>query len=815
MKVVALVSGGKDSCYSMMKCTAYGHEIVALANLHPPSHVGEELDSWMYQTVGHAHVKHIAEAMNLPFYRRQIQGQAVEQGLRYTPGATAGDEVEDLHALLCEVLEAHPDVGGVCSGAILSNYQRSRVESVCARLGLASLAYLWQREQPPLLDEMIGAGVHAVVVKVASLGLTANHLGRSLGELRPHFAKLEERGFGFHVCGEGGEYETFTLDCPLFRRRLQPTGASKVVAHGGGAALLSWEALELVDKEAAGDEAGAEHEPTPKEAEAELEREMDDEAAEQSKEEEEEEQAAAAAAEEVEVAAPGWIISLPIEDGGCKADAAGPAAPCVRAVDIGGGLLQLAVEGGGGSAAASGPVASAADQMTCALEALQAGLVAHGLSLSHVLLLRLYVASMAEYKLVNAAFSRVLGESVPAARVAVELPLCAGSQVAVECVAWAGAKALLHVQSISEWAPRMIGPYAQLTTGLGTASVAGCIALVPAAMGLIAGGATREARLALRHCAAVLRGLDLTTEGARSLIIYIVDAADAFAVRRVALRWLRRHASPAGGDGAGGGGGEAGASARRPPLLLLQVGALPMGAKVEAQLEVTSPSGAPLRCREAFALPLASEGGGGGKGGSGGGGPSGEVQVNLVVGPLAAAPGEPGVPASEGGAVRAPQGQTAASGVAFCTICVAEADTWVRLSPAQVGTSIGDVVTRIAEHLRASGLTLGPGVYARLFFDEGAAVTSAASTPTSTSTGAPSASAAAPSSPSGVAQALCESVRRAVANAGLRTCEAFALPVVRVLGPAASRLAVQLHFTAREAPAKNAATGTAADVSDP
>ncbi len=37
MKVVALVSGGKDSCYSMMQCARYGHQIIALANLVPPS----------------------------------------------------------------------------------------------------------------------------------------------------------------------------------------------------------------------------------------------------------------------------------------------------------------------------------------------------------------------------------------------------------------------------------------------------------------------------------------------------------------------------------------------------------------------------------------------------------------------------------------------------------------------------------------------------------------------------------------------------------------------------------------------------------
>ncbi len=40
MRVVALVSGGKDSCYNMMKCVAAGHEIVALANLQPEQGLG-------------------------------------------------------------------------------------------------------------------------------------------------------------------------------------------------------------------------------------------------------------------------------------------------------------------------------------------------------------------------------------------------------------------------------------------------------------------------------------------------------------------------------------------------------------------------------------------------------------------------------------------------------------------------------------------------------------------------------------------------------------------------------------------------------
>jgi diphthine-ammonia ligase len=53
MKVVALVSGGKDSAYAIELCARNGHEVVALANLYPADVSVEDVDSWMYQTVGH------------------------------------------------------------------------------------------------------------------------------------------------------------------------------------------------------------------------------------------------------------------------------------------------------------------------------------------------------------------------------------------------------------------------------------------------------------------------------------------------------------------------------------------------------------------------------------------------------------------------------------------------------------------------------------------------------------------------------------------------------------------------------------------
>lgn len=125
MKVVALISGGKDSCFNMMQCISAGHEVVALANLEPSTHT--EIDSYMYQSVGHEAIELIAKSMQLPLYRKQTTGTSHHRDINYVP--TENDEVEDLYDLL-ELVKNELKIEAVSVGAILSDYQRTRVENV-------------------------------------------------------------------------------------------------------------------------------------------------------------------------------------------------------------------------------------------------------------------------------------------------------------------------------------------------------------------------------------------------------------------------------------------------------------------------------------------------------------------------------------------------------------------------------------------------------------------------------------------------------------------------------------------------------------
>lgn len=227
MKFVALLSGGKDSIYSTLKAIQNGHELVCCAHLAPmPSQQSMEEESYMYQTAGSEVVRsQVEECIGVPFYMRQIHGHSKNKSLVYdNDGSDVSDEVEDLYLLLEQIITNHPEVTGVSSGAILSTYQRTRIEHVCSRLGLTSLSYLWRlSSQRSLLDSILDdGGIDAILVRVACPpGLMPyRHLGKSLRDLRDRgvLDHLKDK-FGMHPAGEGGEYETMVLDCPkLFKQ---------------------------------------------------------------------------------------------------------------------------------------------------------------------------------------------------------------------------------------------------------------------------------------------------------------------------------------------------------------------------------------------------------------------------------------------------------------------------------------------------------------------------------------------------------------------------------------------------------------------
>jgi diphthine-ammonia ligase len=146
----------------------------------------------------------------------------------------------------------HPSANALSTGAILSTYQRTRVESVALRLGLTPLSYLWKYPilppgiQTSLLEDMVGVGLDGRIVKVASGGLDESFLWQNVAS-EPVTRRIERsmKRFGTDgdgaVLGEGGEFETLVIDGPasLFKGRIEIQEKDRrVVREGGGSAWL-------------------------------------------------------------------------------------------------------------------------------------------------------------------------------------------------------------------------------------------------------------------------------------------------------------------------------------------------------------------------------------------------------------------------------------------------------------------------------------------------------------------------------------------------------------------------------------------------
>ncbi|XP_069165246.1 uncharacterized protein [Procambarus clarkii] len=524
MRVVGLVSGGKDSCYNLLQCVAAGHQVVALANLAPSC--VDELDSYMYQSVGHMGVAVYAEAVGIPLFRRVIQGTSLNTAtISYKP--TEGDEVEDLFYLLKEV-KAKCCVDAVSVGAVLSDYQRVRVENV--RLGLVCLAFMWQRDQSELLQEMVECGLDAIIIKVAAIGLEPRkHLGKSISQMVSYLEKMKEK-YRLNVCGEGGEYETFTLDCPIFRKRIV-VRETELVETTGDVGYLNLKSLELVDKEI-GDEVSqlelvkAAGLRGPEEFLCDL------------KLAEEEQQAEDQAKESHIEDADTSITSYEPFEGDVVSS---PEVPD----DLHFSVVRT-ITGFTFAGSFSGHTAEEA------LMKLKECLLGEEMELHHLVCVKMYVQDINDYVQLNAQYIKYFSSNPPV-RVCVEVPLPSDVRVQFDVSGWRQShmttdedentlhptsRTTMHVQGISHWAPANIGPYSQAVKVGSVVVVAGMIGLVPGTLQVVTGGVEVQARLALRHVSRVITAVASSSD-IRAVVqgvCFVTRLSDIGVARRMMAR---------------------------------------------------------------------------------------------------------------------------------------------------------------------------------------------------------------------------------------------------------------------------------------
>ncbi len=195
-----MLSGGKDSTLAHHHALEQGFTPVAGIVITP-----QDPESHMF------HVP------NLDIAQAHIQALNLEP-IQIT--APHGQETE-LEALTeaFQQAAAH-DVETIVTGAVASEYQRTRIEHAAHNAGLKTHTPLWHKPPSELLHELTHAGYDVRFTHVAAHGLTQDWLGQPLTPERRGTLLALENTHGVHPIGEGGEYETVVLDAPTFNQRI-------------------------------------------------------------------------------------------------------------------------------------------------------------------------------------------------------------------------------------------------------------------------------------------------------------------------------------------------------------------------------------------------------------------------------------------------------------------------------------------------------------------------------------------------------------------------------------------------------------------
>jgi len=203
MKLASLFSGGKDSTYSIYLAKSQGHDIKCLLSVFPKSDES-----------------HLLHHPNLKWTSLQSKSMRIPQITMESNSDETSTELEIIEDILVKAKQEY-GIEGIVHGGIKSNFQKVKFENICKKLNLESFAPLWDSEPKQYLDNLLSSNFVFIITSVSSGGLDDSWLGKKIGKDEIEQLQNLSEKFGFNLNFEGGEAETFVLNCPLFSHPIE------------------------------------------------------------------------------------------------------------------------------------------------------------------------------------------------------------------------------------------------------------------------------------------------------------------------------------------------------------------------------------------------------------------------------------------------------------------------------------------------------------------------------------------------------------------------------------------------------------------
>ena len=199
-------SGGKDSCFALMKAIKQGYAPKVLLNV-----LNEE--------------GKISRSHGIP--SSILQAQAAVAGLPIHLISSSWQEYEMHFTQALDTLKKEYDLTHAVFGDIDLQPHRDWEEKVCANAGLTAVLPLWQQDRRSLVIQMLNSGIQTMIVSCNEV--MGEHF---LGKIITEELVTELEALGVDACGENGEFHTLVLNCPLFKKPIY-AGVKKKILHAG------------------------------------------------------------------------------------------------------------------------------------------------------------------------------------------------------------------------------------------------------------------------------------------------------------------------------------------------------------------------------------------------------------------------------------------------------------------------------------------------------------------------------------------------------------------------------------------------------
>ena len=192
MNFVTSWSGGKDSCYAMMKAIEQGMTPKVLLNMMNEN--GK-----------------VSRSHGLPKSILMQQADRMKLPIKTIPASW--EEYEENYVFALQELKNEYQLEGAVFGDIDLQPHRDWEEKVCQLANIEAVLPLWQQDRIVLVNEMIDNDIQTMIVS-CNTQMGEKYLGKIMTK---QLAK-ELLSIGIDPCGENGEFHTMVIDCPLFSK---------------------------------------------------------------------------------------------------------------------------------------------------------------------------------------------------------------------------------------------------------------------------------------------------------------------------------------------------------------------------------------------------------------------------------------------------------------------------------------------------------------------------------------------------------------------------------------------------------------------